>query len=115
MNRIKEFRESFGLTQTELAKKINTSQKNISRWEKNENEIGETSLLLLADFFQISIDELVGRTNIIGITEIKNELSTDENKLLTDFRACPAAEQRVLLDYADMLYSRVEKEKKKAE
>jgi len=83
-------------------------------WDKGQQPSAD-KLIKLAEYFEVSVDYLLGRENDIGLVEIKNEMSAEENKLLRDFRACPAAEQRVLLDYADMLYSRVEKEKKKAE
>ena len=60
MNRIKELREDFGLTQTDLAKAINTSQRNISRWEKNEIEMGANFAISLAKYFNVSIEFLLG-------------------------------------------------------
>lgn len=101
MNRIKEFRENFGLSQSELAKKINTSQINISRWENVKNDINETNLILLADFFQVSIDELVGRTDYAGMTVIKNELAPTENELLNYYRQMTESQKRVLLIHAE--------------
>lgn len=39
MNELRRFREAAGLSQTELAEKIDSQQSQISRWEKNEREI----------------------------------------------------------------------------
>lgn len=50
------------LSQQALAQKIGTSQQNISRWEKNEVEPSLSFCIALADFYGISLDELVGRT-----------------------------------------------------
>lgn len=60
MNRIKELREELGLTQTALANEINTSQRNISRWEKNEIEMGASFALTLAKYFNVSVEYLLG-------------------------------------------------------
>ena len=59
---IKRHREEKGLKQIELATMIGTSPTVISQWE---NEIFYPSLILLiclADAFEITLDELVGRT-----------------------------------------------------
>ena len=63
---LKYHRQKANLSQLDLAKRINTSQQNISRWEKNEVEPSISFCVLLADFYGITIDELIGR-------EIKNK------------------------------------------
>ena len=49
-----------GLGQTELAKMLGVSKGVISLWENGLREPGMYSLILLAKFFGVSIDELVG-------------------------------------------------------
>lgn len=58
---LKYHRKSADLSQKELAQQIGTSQQNISRWEKNEVEPSLSFLIILADFYRITIDELIGR------------------------------------------------------
>lgn len=48
--RLKEMRTEWGLTQTDVAKAIGTSQRNIGRWESGLNEPTSSSLVKLADF-----------------------------------------------------------------
>ena len=50
-----------GLTQSKLAKKIGYGQHAISTWEKGTREPNIATLCSLADVFNISLDELVGR------------------------------------------------------
>lgn len=57
----KYHRQKANLSQQELAKQIHTSQQNISRWEKNEVEPSIGFCVTLADFYGISLDELIGR------------------------------------------------------
>ena len=57
---IKELRMEKGLGQTELAKMLVVSKGVISLWENGLREPGMYSLILLAKFFGVSIDELVG-------------------------------------------------------
>lgn len=59
--RIKELMQESSLTQTALAKKIGLKQNTISAWLLKKKEPSINSLWLLADFFQVSIDYLVGR------------------------------------------------------
>lgn len=60
-NKIAEFRKEHSLSQRQLAAKIGTSQANLSRWEQGLNEPSVIECWKLADFFEISIDVLVGR------------------------------------------------------
>ena len=49
------------LKQSELAEKLNVTQRKVSYWESGKIEPDINSLWEIADFFEISIDELVGR------------------------------------------------------
>ena len=60
-NRIKELRMEKGLSQRELAAKTKIKQANISRWEAGLVVPNINDVWLLADFFDVSIDYLVGR------------------------------------------------------
>lgn len=60
---LKYHRQKAGLSQKELAYLINTSQQNISRWEKNEVEPSISFCVALADYYGITLDELIGRHN----------------------------------------------------
>ncbi len=54
-------REAAKLTQRQLAKKIGTSHQNIGRWEKGEVLPNIDFCVKLAEFYGISVDELIGR------------------------------------------------------
>ena len=58
---LKQQRESMGLSQSQLAKKTGIKQQNISRWENNQAIPSIENCEILADFYGISIDELIGR------------------------------------------------------
>lgn len=63
MNRIKELRKSKNMTQTDLAKLLNVKQNTISNWESERTEIDKSSLLFMCDYFGVSVDYLLGRTD----------------------------------------------------
>ena len=61
--RLKEIRRSKGISQLKLAMDLNTSQNTISRYETGEREPGIMELIKIADYFNISIDYLLERTD----------------------------------------------------
>ena len=58
--RIKELRRQ----QLKMAMDLHMSQNTISRYENGEREPGVAELIRIADYFHVSIDYLVGRTDI---------------------------------------------------
>ena len=61
--RLKELRTQKGISQLKLALAINTNQNTISRYETGEREPGINELIKIADYFNVSIDCLLERTN----------------------------------------------------
>ncbi|MBQ7831906.1 MAG: helix-turn-helix transcriptional regulator [Clostridia bacterium] len=57
----KEQRKIHNLTQMELAAKTGIPQSTVSAWEKGVNIPNIADCIKLADFYGISLDELVGR------------------------------------------------------
>ena len=62
--RIKELMKEENLTQVALADKIGVKQNTISAWLCGKKETSIRSLWLLADYFDVEIDYLVGRKNV---------------------------------------------------
>ena len=58
---IREQRKLRGLTQVELASATGIPQSTISAWEKGVNVPNVADCIKLADFYGVTIDELVGR------------------------------------------------------
>ena len=61
--RLKELRKARGLTQQRLAIELNMNQNSISRYETGERQADYRTLILFADFFDVSVDYLLERTN----------------------------------------------------
>ena len=61
--RLKEIRKEKGISQLKLAIELNTNQNTISRYETGEREPGINELIRIADYFNISIDYLLERTD----------------------------------------------------
>lgn len=62
--RIKELREEKGLSQIELAKLLNISNTTLSQYETNQRVPSDEIKIKLAEFFNCSVDYLLGRTDI---------------------------------------------------
>ncbi len=61
--RIRDLREDLDMTQTEIANMLGMSQTGYSKYETGENDIPTTILIKLADFYNTSIDYLLGQTD----------------------------------------------------
>ncbi len=71
--RLKELREKRKISQMRLAIELNLSQNSISRYESGMREADYKTLLAIADYFNVSLDYLFGRTDNPKInTEMKN-------------------------------------------
>ncbi len=62
--RLRDLREDMDMNQTQIAKMLNTSQTVYSRYERGFQTIPIEHLLILADFYNVSTDYILGRTNI---------------------------------------------------
>jgi transcriptional regulator with XRE-family HTH domain len=67
--RIKELREEKGITQLSLAKAVNLSQQTIGHYEVGRANPDPGTLNKIADFFGVSIDYLMGRTNVRAVID----------------------------------------------
>ena len=61
--RLKELRKQNNITQLKLAMDLNISQNSISRYETGERQADYTTLILFADYFNVSLDYLLERTD----------------------------------------------------
>jgi len=61
--RLKELRTKKGISQLKLAMDLNMTQNSISRYENEERQADYKTLILFADYFDVSIDYLLGRTS----------------------------------------------------
>ena len=62
--RLREIREQKDYTRTEIAKVLNVTTTTIGNYELGNREPGIRELILLADFFDVSMDYLIGRADI---------------------------------------------------
>lgn len=61
--RLKELRLKRGLSQQRLAIELNLNQNSISRYENGSRQADYQTLIAIADYFNVSIDYLLERTD----------------------------------------------------
>lgn len=91
MNRIKQLRTEKGLLQSEVAEYIDKSERMVGFYENGKRDPNTDTLIKLSELFNVSVDYILGKSNIrntdeININEIDIEFAngvkrlTEENK-----------------------------------
>lgn len=62
-DRLKELRGEKGCSQADLGKMLCLSKMAVSHWEKGNSEPSIAQLKTMADYFDVSVDYLIGREN----------------------------------------------------
>ena len=119
-NTLLALRKDNFLTAKELSKKLNVSINLIYEWEKGRCEPSFDCLIKLADFFDVSVDYLMGREgDIKGYEPAKNRigatepLSGEEAELLQDFRQLGVFARSSILIQVKALAEKAKKEELK--
>ena len=85
--KIKEARKQCGLSQEQLAEKMSVSRSAIAKWENGLGLPNDESLKLLADYFGITIDELIPNKSNEEILVSKNKTIDQQKKVIIGFAA----------------------------
>ena len=79
-----KYRKKMGLTQLELAEKLNYSDKTLSKWERGESMPDIVTLKQLTDIFMISVDVLISTEDtIIGFVPIKERKKISKRNIIS--------------------------------
>lgn len=105
-NCLKELRAEKKCTQKELADYLGYSKNIICEWENRRSEPRLEALSKLADFFGVSTDYLLGRSDELGFVTVQSvapSLSENEEMLLRYFRALTPELQGAALETVRVL------------
>lgn len=85
---LKQLRLERGISQQKLGEFLGITQQSINKYENHSVEPDIHTLILLADFFNTSVDYLIGHTDVRHpIEEVQPwDLNKDEETLLTGYR-----------------------------
>ena len=81
-DRIKTLRNKRGLSQQELANALNVSKSSVAMWETNKREPDTNMLVNIADFFNCSLDYLLGRSDTEIDDSVLDKLNSIDDDLL---------------------------------
>ena len=97
--RFRELRNARGLSQQKLADNLNTSKSSVNMYERGDREPGLEMLETIADYFNVDMDYLLGKSNVANKalyqsnstkehepSNISDELSEREETLITNYR-----------------------------
>lgn len=88
-DRLRELRNSAGLSQQALADKTSISKSSINMYERGAREPGLETVEVFADFFNVDLDYLFGKSDIPRKSFIESNtpiITFEENNLLTQYR-----------------------------
>ena len=104
--RLRYLREKRGLSQLELAKKLNMPDQNVSNYERGFRQPDYETLDKIASFFNVTTDYLLGRSNN---PELSKEEQEEYNELEEIIESLPEDEKRKVINmikaYADMTHA----------
>jgi len=89
--RLRELRKNRGLTLEELAETFGLKKNTVSQYENNVNEPSDKTKIMIAKYFNVSVDYLIGFTDLRStydsnnFVELPEGLSADEVDLVKDF------------------------------
>lgn len=111
-NNIAAARKKLGLTQEQLAEKCEVSRQAVTKWESGESEPTIGKLMMLAEIFDISIDELVnGKQNKCIYEQSKDSLLNYRDLSMMAFNLNrPSFQTKSLwLIYLEIIYDTIKK------
>lgn len=102
MKRLKMLRKEKGITQENLSAMIGISQVTVSEYENGRNFPSADNLIKLADFFGVSTDYLLERSDIKGVLK-PGKYNGEETELLNGYRSLPPSERALARAYLQAL------------
>ena len=98
-NKIKELRLERNLKQKEVASALHIATNTLSQFENNKGRPSLEVLTLMADFFNVTVDYLIGREDEFGNVLNFNDgmLSSEEKTLLNLYSKITPSEREIIL------------------
>ncbi|MGU3355424.1 helix-turn-helix domain-containing protein [Bacillus wiedmannii] len=101
--KIKELRKNSKITQEQLGNAIGVSKMAISYFEKGKKAPGRETLEKIADYFNVTTDYLLGRSEDPELNEEENKTVTEEGKnIMTLIESLPEDERKKAWEQLEM-------------
>ena len=111
-DRLKELRKSSGLTQVQFAEAFNIAKGTIGMWESGKREPDFETAQRIADFFGVTVDYLLGRSNEkTPANSGEREMTMDDftYALYEESKDLPEEKKKMLLEMAKFMKADMEK------
>lgn len=102
IKRLNQLMREEKITEYKLTQELNLSKSAIWNWKQGSLPTAD-KLIKLADYFEVSTDYLLGRSNDVGVIETNANLTAFQNKLLEVVAALPRDDQFQVLGFAQAL------------
>ena len=113
-DRLVLLRKELGLTQEEFAEKIGYTRTAVSAWEIGRNEPSNSDTLKIANFFGVTTDYLLGKTDVRDtgeqIDDVLNEAMIGMSK--EEYNALTEVQKQQIKDFALFVKNQSKKENK---
>lgn len=100
---LKELRMESGLKRSELARLTGIHQNTIANYENETRQAPYETLILFADFFDVSLDDLLGRDRSVPKDRNAAVFTAKEKRLVTRFRGLNEEDKARVEDYLSVL------------
>lgn len=105
--KLKEYRKQYKITQQKLASILGVSRSAIAMWETGDNEPDHAMLVRIAEYFGISVDELLGHAPTVPSENKKiqpaEHVSKLDSELFSTISSLAPHEKQVLITVAEGL------------
>lgn len=104
MNRIKQLRDEYKMTQLQLAQKMNKTQQTISLYENGTNEPDLDGYILLSKLFNCSVEYIAGKSDIRNPE--KSDVNSDKiaiGLLAKDYENITDNQRRQIEEFAKLV------------
>ena len=105
MFQLAALRKESGLKRSELARKLGINQNTLSNYEKELRQAPYDTLIKIADFFDITVDELLGRSEKSVSQPVFPSVSKRDAELLNSVKRLSGKNYERLCDYIALLLS----------
>lgn len=112
---IRDLREDKDLRQSDIAAVLGTTQQHYSRCEKGESQLSTRSVIALANFYHVSTDYLLGRTECKQGVDVLNQQIADgytTGRLLTEALSLSIVGRCAVVEYLKLQLLKEEVEQK---
>lgn len=103
----KDLRLEKDLSQDKIAEELDVSSSLVSKWENNQSTPAPEMLEYIADYFNVSVDYLIGRSKYKNLEPDNSEL---ENALFSKAKELSDADKKVILDVMNAIHKDIDKE-----